>query len=138
MTPVSYNNIGPLVFSHVCNGKFAVFWVPCCGITCKWALFPNRCIFDIGLHKSLENIIDPLVRAKSRLQSKINVYEFQQAKSSLLLGFFVSHRLFYVSVRRDKSGSLAFRMTIIEDTHLPLAVIPFKVETSNSLIFSPL
>ena len=22
-------------FSHVCNGKFSVFWVLCCGITCK-------------------------------------------------------------------------------------------------------
>ena len=28
-------------FSHVCNGKSAVFWVFCCGITCKWMLFPG-------------------------------------------------------------------------------------------------
>ena len=28
--------------------------------------------------------------------------------------------------------------TIIEDTHLTLAVIPFKVEANNSLIFLPL
>ena len=33
--------------------------------------------------------------------------------------------------------NLAFRKTIIEDTHLTLAVIPFKVETNNSLIFLP-
>ena len=26
-------------FSYVCNGKSAVFWVLCCGITCKRALF---------------------------------------------------------------------------------------------------
>ena len=31
--------------------------------------------------------------------------------------------------------NLAFRMTIIEDTHLTLAVILFKVEANNSLIF---
>ena len=34
--------------------------------------------------------------------------------------------------------NLAFRTTIIEDTHLTLAVIPFKVEANNSLTFSPL
>ena len=27
------------VFSYICNGKLAVFWVLCCGITCKWVLF---------------------------------------------------------------------------------------------------
>ena len=26
-------------FLYVCNGKFAVFWVLCCGIICKGALF---------------------------------------------------------------------------------------------------
>ena len=35
-------------------------------------------------------------------------------------------------------GNLAFKMTIIEDTHLTLAAIPFKVEANNSLIFLPL
>ena len=30
---------------------------------------------------------------------------------------------------------VAFRTTITEDTHLTLAVIPFKVEANNSLIF---
>ena len=34
--------------------------------------------------------------------------------------------------------NLEFRTTIIEDTHLTLAVIPFKVEVNNSLIFLPL
>ena len=33
-----------------------LFWVLCCGITCKWVLF-------IGLHRSLKNIIDLLPRA---------------------------------------------------------------------------
>ena len=31
--------------------------------------------------------------------------------------------------------NLAYRTTIIEDTHLTLAVIPFKVEANNFLIF---
>ena len=34
--------------------------------------------------------------------------------------------------------NLAFRTTIIEVTHLTLAVIPFKVEANNSLILLPL
>ena len=34
--------------------------------------------------------------------------------------------------------NLAFRTAIIEDTHLTLAGIPFKVEANNSLIFLPL
>ena len=34
--------------------------------------------------------------------------------------------------------NLAFGTTIIEDTHLTLAVILFKVEANNSLIFLPL
>ena len=35
-------------------------------------------------------------------------------------------------------ANLAFRTTIIEDTHLTLAVILFKVEANNSLFFLPL
>ena len=27
--------------SYVCNGKFAVCWVLCCGITARWVLFPS-------------------------------------------------------------------------------------------------
>ena len=34
--------------------------------------------------------------------------------------------------------NLAFKTTIIEDTHLTLAAIPFNVEANNSLIFLPL
>ena len=37
-------------------------------------------------------------------------------------------------MRRNKPGNLAFRTTIVEDTHLTLAAIPFKVE-ANALIF---
>ena len=38
-TPVLYNKKARWFFSHVCNEKFAVFWVLCCGINCKWVLF---------------------------------------------------------------------------------------------------
>ena len=38
-TPVSYNKKSPLFLLHVCDDKFAAFWVLCCGITCKWVLF---------------------------------------------------------------------------------------------------
>ena len=59
---------------------------------------------------------------------------FQLAKTALLSGFFVSHRLFCSRVPQ-LIGILAFRTTIIEDTHLTLAAIPFNVEANNSLIF---
>ena len=55
-------------------------------------------------------------------------------KRSLLLCVFVSHRSF-VCVCRNWSGNLVFRTTIIENTYLRLAAIPFKVEANNSLFF---
>ena len=39
---------------------------------------------------------------------------------------------------RNLSANLAFRATVIEDTHLTLAAIPFNVEANNPLIFLPL
>ena len=92
---VMYNKKVQWFLSHVCIGKFAVFRVLCCRITCKWTFFLlTQMYIFIGLHRSLENIIDSLPRAQSRLRSKLNVYEFQLAKTSLLAGFFVSHRHF--------------------------------------------
>ena len=44
--------------------------------------------------------------------------------------------IFLVCVRTAINRvNLALRTTIIEDTHLALAVIPFKVEANNSLFF---
>ena len=40
-TPELNNKKVHWFFSYVCNGKSAVFWVLCCGITCKWVLFPS-------------------------------------------------------------------------------------------------
>ena len=41
-TPMSYHKKIHWLFSHVCNGKFAVFLVFCCGITCKWCLTSEK------------------------------------------------------------------------------------------------
>ena len=38
----------------------------------------------------------------------------------------------------NNRANLVFKTTIIEDTHLTLAGIPFNVETNNSLILLPL
>ena len=37
--PAFNNKKSLLFFLYVCKGKFAVFWVLYCGITCKWVLF---------------------------------------------------------------------------------------------------
>ena len=48
------------------------------------------------------------------------------------------HSLFLFVCAAINRVNLAFRRTIIEDKHLTLAVIPFKVETNHPLIFLPL
>ena len=68
----------------------------------------------------------------------VKCYVFQLAKKALSLGFFVSHFLFLFTSAAINRVNLAFRTTIIEDTHLALAVIPLKVKANNSLIFLPL
>ena len=60
---------------------------------------------------------------------------FNEQNTALLSGFFVFHRLFVCASNRT---NIAFKMNIIEDTHLTLAGIPFKVEVINSLISLPL
>ena len=58
---------------------------------------------------------------------------FNHAKTSLIPSFLGPRRPF-VSVRSNRSSNLAFRTTVVEDTHLTRAVIPFKVGANNSLI----
>ena len=61
---------------------------------------------------------------------------FNQQKTALSSGFFVYHCLLCLRLSTAINRvNLGFRTTIIEDTHLTLAVIPFKVETNNCLIF---
>ena len=47
---------------------------------------------------------------------------------------FVNHRRFFACAASNLTN-LEFKTTIIKDTNLTLAVIPFKVEANNSLIF---
>ena len=55
-------------------------------------------------------------------------------KASLSLGLFVSQSSF-VCLHRNYSGSLALKMTGVDNTHLTQAAIPFQVAVNNSLIF---
>ena len=61
---------------------------------------------------------------------------FQLAKMALLLGFFVSHRLFCLRAPQiiRQTQRLNFKTTIIEDTNLTLAGILFKVEANNCML----
>ena len=60
---------------------------------------------------------------------------FQLAKMGTLVRLFRLSLSFLFACAVISRVNLAFRTTIIEDTHLTLAVIPFKVEANNSLIF---
>ena len=60
------------------------------------------------------------------------------SKNGTLVGLLRLARTFLFACVVTNRANLAFRMTVIEDTHLTLAVIPFNVEANNSLIFLPL
>ena len=60
---------------------------------------------------------------------------FQLAKNGILVGLFSFSLSFLFACAAIIRVNLAFRTTIIEDTHLTLAVLPSKVEANNSLIF---
>ena len=66
---------------------------------------------------------------------EISCLLFNHAQKSLTSGFFVPHRLFFVHLHCSQSSDLVFRTTVVEDTHLSLAVIPVKVGANDSLIF---
>ena len=57
---------------------------------------------------------------------------FNQQKTALLSGFFVSHCLFCSRAPQLIGSIQRLRTTIIVDTQITLAVIPFKVEANNS------
>ena len=65
---------------------------------------------------------------------------FQLAKNGTLVRLFRSSLSFLFERATTNRVNLAvkIKMTIIEDTHLTLAVILFKNEANNSLIFLPL
>ena len=122
-------------FSYVCNGKFAVIWVLCCGITCKWVLYPTIDLYLYQLAQIVgKYIIDSFLRAQSRLPQKLYVQVFQLAKTGTLFGLCFSLCFLFACAAINRVN-LAFRTIIIEDTHLTLAVIPFKIVANDSLIF---
>ena len=84
------------------------------------------CIY-IGLRKSLKYIIDPLSRALWRLYKKFYI---TLKKRALTSGFFV---VFFCLLTANWSSNSAFTTTTIEDTHLTLTVVLFKLEANNSL-----
>ena len=119
--------------SFQCNKKQNQLF---CGITCKWVLFP---IIDLYFYQLAQivgkYIIDSFLRAQSRLRQKLNVYVFQLAKKPHSLQTFCFSLCFLFACAAINRVNLAFRTTIIKDTHLTLAVISFKVKANNSLIF---
>ena len=130
----SYKKKVDWFLSHVCNGKFAAFWVLICEITCKWVLFPTM---DLQFYQFAQivrkYIIDSFPRALSRLRQKLNIYVFQLAKNGTIVGLL----RFSLSFLFECAAINRVNLSIIDDTHLTLAAIPFKVEANNSLIFLP-
>ena len=89
-------------FSYVCNGKFAVFWVLCCGITCKWVLLPTIDLYFYQLKQIVRKYkIDSVSRARSILGQKLYVHVFQLAKKRLCCRAFSFLTVFCACVRRN-------------------------------------
>ena len=63
---------------------------------------------------------------------------FQLAKNGTVVRLLRFSPLPMFACAATYRASLAFLTTIIEDTHLTLICIPFKVEVNNSLLFLPL
>ena len=63
---------------------------------------------------------------------------FRLAKHGTLVGLLRFSPSFLSLCAASNRANLAFKTTIIEDTHLTLAGIPLKVEANYSLIFLPL
>ena len=118
-----------------------------CGITCKWVLFPTIDLISISLHRLLESIhtIDSFPRAvKTAIEvqclcastnDSLGRVIASTSKNRHLSGFF-GPTVVFVCARRNQLDNLAFRSTIIEDTHLTLAAIPCGVEGNYSLILN--
>ena len=61
---------------------------------------------------------------------------FQLAKNGTLFGLVRFSLYFLFACAAINQANLAFKTTIIEDTHLTLAVIPFKIEANNLYFFT--
>ena len=69
---------------------------------------------------------------------KVKRQWFQLAKRGTLVGLLQFSPSFLFAFATSNRAKLAFKMTIIKDTHVTLMGIPFKVEANHSLIFLPL
>ena len=65
------------------------------------------------------------------------MFVFQLAKNGTLVELFSFSLSILFACAAINRVNLAFKMAIIKDTHLTLAVFPFKVEANNSVIFLP-
>ena len=112
--------------SHVCNGKFAVFWALGCGITYKWRLF-LRILIHIY-------IIDLLTRAHLKFAIDLRCLCLTSETASLSPGLFACHRVVLfecVATNRSKT-----KTTGIENTYSTLTATSFPVRVNNSLKIS--
>ena len=121
--PVRYNKESWLVFCRMSV------------LTCTRVLFPTIDIFILACIDSWKvyNWLISACTVKTAIEVKClcvltsNTWHSCRAFSVLIV---------FLSARAASDRfNLAFRTTIIEDTHLTLAVIPFKVKVNNSLIF---
>ena len=79
-------------------------------------------------------MIYSLSRAWSRLQQEFHVYCSTTQKHVTSFGFSI---VFFCSLApRLIESNITFKTTVVEDTHLTLAVIPFKVGANNSNFFA--
>ena len=120
--PVRYNKESWLVFCRMSV------------LTCTRVLFPTIDIFILACIDSWK-VYNWLISACT-VKTAIGVHCLCAATSKRGTFFgLLRSSFFFIRVRRNEPGNLAFKTAIIEDTRLTLAAIPFKVEANNSLIF---
>ena len=78
-------------FSSVCNCKFVVFWVLCCGTICIWVLFrQHRCIFLLACldHWNIYKLKWTCYGVHSQDCGRSSMLVFHSWKSDAAFGFF--------------------------------------------------
>ena len=116
---------------YVCNGKFAVFWGLYCGITCKWVLFPTIDLYFYQLSQIVfACTVNTAIKVKRQCVSARKTRHRSWTSSVLAV--------FWFACAASNRANLAFKTTIIENTHLALIGFLSKVEANNSLFFLPL
>ena len=119
-TPVSYNKKICWFFSHVCNGKFAVLWVLCCGINCKWVLFPSIDIVSIGLHRSLKKYNRLFTACTVKTVTKVYsvCVPLRKKRHCIRVHSFLTVNFCLPVLHCNQPGNLAFIATKVEERHI--------------------